>query len=446
MKAKPADRPGLYRWFALAILFLVALFNYVDRSILAILQVPVKRDLALSDTEMGALTGLAFALLYTTLALPIARLADRTTRTGVLAVALAIWSAMTALSGLATNFITLVVCRMGVALGEAGCVPATHSLISDFFRSEQRATALALWGLSLPTGTMLGLASGGWLAESIGWRNAFLGIGIAGVAMTPLVYLLLREPPRGRYDPPALSGAAQNVPSVGEAIVVLWRLRAFRYAAIAGALHAYAQHTVLNWNAPFYIRVHGLPIGETAYHLALITGIGGGLGTFFGGVVADRLGKSDPRWYLAVPAIASLAVVPIGLAQYFAPTADVSLGIGFVSTLLLYIYLAPIVATSQSLVAPNMRAFTSAALVLTVNLLGMGLGPLATGAISDRLVADYGMQTDSLRYAISASLMSCLLASFFFWLASRYLAVELPARGSAGSIDAPVGSPVPQRH
>lgn len=432
---------GPYRWCALAILFVVALFNYVDRSILAILQVPVKQELQLSDTQMGALTGLAFALLYTTLALPIARFADRTVRTRLLSGALAVWSAMTAFSGLATNFATLVICRMGVALGEAGCVPASHSLISDYFERHQRATAIALWGLALPVGTMLGLASGGWLAETIGWRRAFLGIGIFGVVLAPLVYVMLREPKRGRYDPPQLAEAAAPAGSFIDAVMVLWRLKAFRYAAIAGALHAFAQHTILNWNAPFYTRVFQMPIGETAYYLALITGIGGGLGTFLGGVLADRAGKRDARWYLRVPAIASLLMLPSGLLQYFAATAQTSLAIGFASALLLHIYLAPIVATSQTLVAPQMRAFTSAMLVLVVNLLGMGLGPLATGAISDALAAHLGMRTESLRYAISLSLGACLAASAFFWLASRFLGApegqdatrpDVPESGAAG--------------
>lgn len=438
-------RPDAYRWFALAILFVVALFNYVDRSILAILQVPVKRDLGLSDTQLGALTGLSFALLYTTLALPIARLADKTKRTRLLSAALLIWSAMTALSGLATNFVMLVVCRMGVALGEAGCVPATHSLISDFFQRHQRATALALWGLSMPLGTMLGLAFGGWLSEAVGWRNAFLGIGLLGVAFAPLVYIALREPARGRYDPPPPPKQSE-AESFTAQIGVLWRLRAFRYAALGGAMLAYVQYTVINWNAPFYDRVHAIPLTEASYWLALIMGAGGGVGIFLGGVIADRLGKRDVRWYLMTPAIAALAMAPVGLVQYFAQSVQVSFVAGFLATLLVHVYLSPLVATSQTLVPANMRAFTSAMLVLTVNLLGMGLGPLATGAVSDFLVATFAMEQDSLRYAIGLSLVACLPAAWLFWAASRRLPEEMSGGAAAEAAQSLSGAPAPQRH
>jgi predicted MFS family arabinose efflux permease len=416
------------------VLFVVALLNYVDRSVLAILQVPVKRDLALSDTEMGALTGLAFALLYTTLALPIARIADKSVRTRLLAGALLVWSAMTAASGFARTFAMLVICRMGVALGEAGCVPATHSLISDYFQRHQRATALALWGLSLPCGTMLGLAAGGWLNDAIGWRNSFIGIGIAGVALAPIVLVLLREPKRGRFDPKP-AGPPPTF-SQRQALGLLWRTKAFRYAALAGALHAYTQHTMLNWNGPFYIRVYHMPVAEAANYLALIFGIGGGLGTFLGGFLTDRIGKADARWYLRLPALASLLIVPLGLGQYLAPTPEASLGFGFAVILLVHVYLAPIVATAQTLVPAEMRAFTSAVLVLTVNLLGMGLGPMMTGAISDVLSGHYGVESgQALRYAIGASLAPCLAASWLFWVASGHLA-GAPKRGAEAPIAA----------
>ncbi|NWG52855.1 MAG: MFS transporter [Hydrogenophilaceae bacterium] len=439
----PSARPTAYRWFALFILFVVALFNYVDRSILAILQVPVKAELNLSDTQLGALTGLAFALLYTTLALPIARLADRTVRTRLLSAALTIWSGMTALSGLATNFATLVVCRMGVALGEAGCVPATHSLISDYFQRHQRATALALWGLSMPLGVMLGLAFGGWLAENVGWRQAFIGIGLFGVAFAPIVWLALREPPRGRYDPPPQQQAQAQ--SFMAQVQVLWRLKAFRYAALAGAMIALVQHSVTNWNAPFYDRVHRVPLAEASYYLAVIMGLGGGLGTFLGGVAADRLGKRDVRWYLGAPALACLLMAPVGLVQYFADSVQISFAAAFLANLLVHVYLAPIVATSQTLVPANMRAFTSAMLVLTVNLLGMGIGPLGVGAASDLLVAAFGMETDSLRYAISLSLFFCLPAAWLFWAAARRLPTEMRGESAEGEPDFIPGA-APQRH
>ena len=439
MARQNAGEPGYYRWFALGVLFLVAVFNYVDRSILAILQVPVKAELGLSDTQLGALTGLAFALLYTTLALPIARLADKTVRTRLLSVALAIWSSMTALTGFANGFVTLVICRMGVALGEAGCVPATHSLISDYFQRNQRATALALWGLSMPIGMMLGLGTGGWLVTHVTWRQAFILIGLLGVVFAPIVYLILREPPRGRYDPKQLLSQNAASESFTQQVLILWRLKAFRYAALGGAMIAYVQHSVINWNAPFYDRVYNVPLAEASYYLALIMGIGGGLGTFLGGVLADTLGKREVRWYLMVPALACLATLPAALIQYFAPSVQLSYVAGFFATLFAHVYLAPLVATSQTLVSPTMRAFTSAMLVLTVNLLGMGLGPLMTGAISDILISA-GVQ-NSLKYAISISVLFCLPAAYFFWRASTHVIREIQGETrSADSVPLPDGA------
>ncbi|MDQ0466903.1 MFS family permease [Caulobacter ginsengisoli] len=418
---------------ALAVLFVVALFNYIDRSIVSILQEPIKKDLGLSDAQLGAITGLSFALFYTTLALPIARLADRTVRKRLIAVAFATWSLMTALSGLATSFLMLVGFRVGVALGEAGCVPASHSLISDYFPQRRRATAIAIWGLSLPLGTMLGFASGGWLAAHFDWRQAFLTVGLAGVALSGFV-LLLREPKRGQFD---TGLAASDEPMPLKAVIgKLWSLRSFRWLALGGALHAYAQHTMVNWNAPFYARVHHLTIGEIALALALLFGVGGGLGQFVGGLLVDRAGRHDRRWYMWLPALASLLLVPAALAQYFVADPKVSLLIGVIPAILLNVYLAPIVATAQTLVPSRMRAFTSATLVMIVNILGLGLGPVVTGAISDLLSQQYGLGPDALRYAISTCLVASLAASWAFYRSAAHLPAEMSAADEAQAVPA----------
>jgi predicted MFS family arabinose efflux permease len=296
----------------------------------------------------------------------------------------------------------------------------------------------------MPLGTMLGLAFGGWLSETVGWRKAFLGIGLLGVAFAPLVYLGLREPARGRYDPPP--PRQREAAGFMEQIGVLWRLRAFRYAALGGAMLAYVQYTVINWNAPFYDRVHSIPLAEASYWLAVIMGAGGGLGIFLGGVLADRLGKRDVRWYLMTPAVAALAMAPVGLAQYFVKSVEASFAAGFLATLLVHVYLSPLVATSQTLVPANMRAFTSAMLVLTVNLLGMGLGPLVTGAISDALVAQFAMEQESLRYAIGFSLLFCLPAAWFFRAAARRLPEEASGAVAEGAGNPLPGDAAPQRH
>ena len=407
------------RWYALLVFFLVSVFNYLDRTILAILQVPIKRDLDLSDAQMGALTGLAFAIFYTTFSLPIARLADRTVRKAVIAVSLIVWSAMTALTGLATGFAALVVLRIGVAIGEAGSVPAMHSMISDYFPPMRRATALSLLGLSLPLGMLLGFTLGGWLAVSIGWRHAFVYIGLAGVLLAPLLLLTVREPPRGRHDL-----KPTDLPTVGQALHLLWSLRSFRLLAIAGGLTAYVQHSMLAWNAPFYSRVFELPLSEVAVYLALMQGVGGAIGIYCGGFLADFIGKRNAHGYLLVPAIGVLVVAPLGLLQYLTTHLVVSIACGFATSACVVFYFAPIVSGSHLLVLPRMRALTSAMLVLIVNLVGVGLGPMITGRISDELVRRYGLVTSSLRYAIASSMLVAIASAWLWWRASRHFVVE----------------------
>jgi MFS family permease len=404
--------------YGLAMLFVVALFNYIDRSIIAILQEPLKADLGLSATQLGALTGLSFALLYTTMALPIARLADRWNRKRLIAVALAIWSSATAACGLANNFATLVAFRMGVAFGEAGCVPASHSMIADYFPLRQRATALAAWGLSNPLGTMLGFAAGGWLTQAMSWREAFLIFGITGVALAPLV-LTMKEPRRGRVD--AQNDSHVQVP-LREALQTLWRLRAFRFLAAGGAAHAFVVHTAHNWNAPFYGRIHDLPIAQVALFLALAIGGGGGVVQFVGGWMDDRVGRIDRRWYMWLPALASALLAPVSFAAYMIADERAAMAFGVLQALLLSVYFAPIVATAQMLVPPQMRAFTSAMLVLIVNILGLSLGPLLTGMLSDALQPTFG--EEALRYAILASVAMSAIATLCFFRAGQHVPNE----------------------
>jgi len=405
--------------YGLAVLFVVALFNYIDRSIISILQEPLKADLGLSDTQLGALTGLSFAVLYTTMALPIARLADVWNRKRLIAGALAIWSTATAACGLATGFGTLVALRMGVAFGEAGCVPASHSMIADYFPLRQRATALALWGLSNPFGTMLGFAAGGWITQALSWREAFMLFGIAGVALAPLV-LTMKEPQRGRFDEP---GQARAQVPLREAVATLWKSRAFRFLAAGGAAHAFVVFAAQNWNAPFFGRVHEMPIKQVALFLALAIGLGGGLGQFVGGWMADRIGRLDRRWYMWLPALCSILLIPVSIGVYLIDNTATAMALTVVEAVLLNVWFAPIVATAQMLVSSRMRAFTSAMLVLIVNILGLSLGPLLTGMISDALQPTLGVE--SLRYAILASMGMSVVAALCFFRSGQHLMHEL---------------------
>jgi len=421
----PGDRSLRYSWFALGLLFVVALFNYIDRTILSIMQVALKKDLGLTDTQLGTLTGLSFAIFYTTLALPIARLADRVARKYVLAAALTVWTLMTAASGFATGYLTLLTCRIGVAVGEAGCVPSTHSMISDFFPRHRRALAMAVWGLALPLGGMLGFAVGGQLTAALGWRHSFVAVGLSGLLMTPVILLFLHEPRRGRFDAPVAAGAAAPRRSIGQALRLLWNIRAYRYLVIGEAFQAWGQNGMMAWNAPFYSRVHHLPLPVIATWLALITGLGGALGTFGGGALAERLSVTDVRWYMRVPAIAAFLTVPFALLQYFAPDAHVSLFAAIVPAVMVNVYMASGNAVSQTLAPPDMRAFTSAVFVLVVSIGGLGLGPTVVGVVSDLLIHRFGLAETSLRFALPTIILPATAASILFWRSSVHLSREM---------------------
>ncbi|SIQ09462.1 Predicted arabinose efflux permease, MFS family [Aromatoleum tolulyticum] len=414
----------LQRRYTLLLLFLVSMFNYVDRTIISILQVPIKRDLGLSDAQLGALTGLSFAIVYSTLSLPVAYWADRSNRVRIIAASLALWSVMTALTGLAAGFAALVLLRIGVAVGEAGSVPSTHSIVADLYAPARRATVLALWGLSLPAGMAFGYVVAGQLEAAVGWRATFAIVGIAGVALAPLVFLSMREPVRGRFDPPA----QQVPPAHGMAEVVrhLWGLRTFRYIILAGACQAYAQYSVMNWNAPFYGRVHGMPLAQISLYLALLNGLCSAVGMYAGGRLSDHMGQRDPGGRLRVVAVALIAMTPFALAQYLTSSAALSLAFGAVASTLMMFYFGPIVAVPQLLVPSSMRAFTSAVVILTFNLLGLGLGPFVTGLLSDLLATRYGMQTESIRYAICSATLFSLVAGGLFWRAASHLQRETP--------------------
>ncbi|CAN7605300.1 spinster family MFS transporter [Duganella sp. LjRoot269] len=417
------------RRYVLFLLFLVSVLSYIDRTILSILQVPIKSDLGLSDAQLGALTGLSFALFYATLALPIARLADRANRSRLVAGSLAIWSGMTALTGLASSFAGLVLFRIGVAVGEAGSIPATHSIIADIYPPKTRATALAFWGLSLPAGLMLGFSCAGALEQAVGWRAAFAIIGGAGLLLAPLVLLTMREPQRGRYDPPKLADAV--APTVAQALRHLWQLRAFRYLTAAGAFHAFAWYSVNAWSAPFYVRVHGMTLSQVSFYLAVLNGVGSAVGMYLGGRLSDYFGQRDPRGRLRVVAVALLIMVPAALAQYLVESLTLSLTMAAISLTMMLVYYGPVIAVAQMLVPASMRAFTSAVLMLVLNLFGLGLGPLATGMVSDFFVAHFGMASDSLRYALSIAVLFSLVAAGLFWRAASLLPREmLPVEGN----------------
>lgn len=406
------------RRLALLSLFLIAMFNYIDRTILSILQIPIKAELGLSDGQIGALTGLSFALFYTTLALPIARLADRVSRRWIVVASLALWSLMTALSGLAVGFASLVFFRIGVAVGEAGSGPASVSLLADYFPPKQRATAMSTYGLGLPLGLMLGYSATGWLAETVGWRYTFAIIGGVGVALAPLALLMLRDAQRGRYDPPPRADEIRlgMLPSMR----LLWRTKPFRYAVLATMLHGFSQYSMMTWNAPFFVRLHGFTLSQVSLLMAMLAGAGGAIGMYLGGFLADRLAIRDARWRLWVMAIAVGATGPFALIQYLAPSTGLSVAAAAMAAVLMVAYFGPILAVTQSVVPPNMRAFSNSVLSLCFNLFGLGLGPWFTGLCSDLLARDPSVGPDALRYALSLSLLPGCIGALMFIHAARF--------------------------
>ncbi|WP_245653859.1 spinster family MFS transporter [Novosphingobium rosa] len=411
-------------------LFLVSTFNYIDRTILSLLQIPIKRELGLSDGQMGALTGLAFAIFYTTLSLPVARIADRGNRRWLIVASLLIWSTMTACSGLAAGFATLVFFRIGVAIGESGSIPASVSLIADFYPAQRRASAMATWGLALPTGLMLGYAGTGWLEERFGWRIAFALVGGAGVLLAPLVFALIREPGR-----PAATGEAEPALSFRQSVLYLWRSPAYRLAVGGCTLHAFSQYALMTWNAPFFVRNHGLSMPQVALLMALLSGFAGAAGMYLGGFAADRLSQRDIRWRVWMMALVIAVYVPATLIELLAPSLALSIAMATLVAAVSIAYYGPVLSVTQSLVPTNLRAMCNAVLLLVFNLFGLGLGPWLVGLTSDQLTAHFGAGENGLRYALSLSLLTSLASVAVLMLCAQAYRKEIAAKAKtvAGS-------------
>jgi predicted MFS family arabinose efflux permease len=419
-----------YLRYALGLLCVVYIINFVDRQILSILLQSIKRDLGLADWQLGLLSGTAFGIFYATLGIPIARVADRTSRKGVIGVCLVIWSGMTALCGTASGFASLLIYRVGVGVGEAGGSPPAHSMISDYFPPERRATALAIFSLGVPLGILVGFMLGGWLDQTVGWRNAFLVVGVPGIALALLVALTLREPPRGHSEGLVSSGDA---PSAGEVIRFLLMSRSFRHLSIGAGLYAFVGYSAVTWSPSFLIRAHDMSPADVGMSLALIIGIGGGIGNFLGGVFADRWSVSNPRGRMYVPAIAMFSSV-VFAPLYLVEDTGLALALFCIPAFLGLMYQAPCFAVTQFLATPKMRATAAAALLFVINIIGLGLGPLVTGALSDALEPRFGDQ--SLSYALFFVHLVYLWSGIHFWLASRTLPEDLAGVGRAAQREA----------
>ena len=412
--AAPSPPTRAYRSVVLAMLLLVYTFNFVDRQILGILAPAIKAELALTDTQLGALGGLAFALLYSTLAIPLAWLADRTSRSWVITASLAVWSGFTALCGWAGSFWQLFWCRLGVGIGEAGGVAPSYALIADYFPAGQRARALAIYSLGIPLGAAAGVMLGSWIASAVSWRAAFIGVGLAGVVIAPVFRLVVREPTR----PPR----AVDAEPVRRVFAILAGKRSFWLLSFGAASSSMLGYGLAFWLPSLLSRSFGLDLAAVGRFYGALLLIGGVAGVLAGGFIGDWLGARDRGWYARLPAICFWLAVPMFAAGILSHSANVAFACWLIPQALVYVWLAPVNAAIQNLVPAHMRATASATFLLINNLIGLGAGTLVLGALSDAMTARFGIE--ALRYAMLSGLVLYLFAGLLMWFAARPLTRE----------------------
>lgn len=389
----------------LALLLIAYIFNYLDRQILGILAGPIIADLGLNDRQFGLLSGPPFAVLYSVLGIPLAILADRTSRSRVIAGAVAFWSAFTGLCGIATSFWQFFVFRMGVGIGEAGGVAPSNALIADYYPPERRARAMAIFYLGVPIGLALGTLMGAYIAAAVSWRAAFYAMGVAGVILAPIMLLAVRDLPRRK--------AAASAP-VGQVFPILARKPTFWLMAFAASFSSLSGYGLAVWTPSVFERSFGMGLIERGQFVASLLLIGGCAGVFAGGWLADRLGHGDRGWYAKLPAIAWLITAPTFAAGFLAPNLWVAWPLLLIPNALNILWLGPVITAVQHLVPQRMRATASASFLLINNLIGLGVGPYLIGAISTSLKHSYG--TEALRYAAVAVTAFYLLAALLMFL------------------------------
>jgi predicted MFS family arabinose efflux permease len=409
-------RPG-YSQYVLALLLGAYILNSFDRSILNLLLEPIRQEFGASDTQLGLLSGLAFGVFYSVLAIPIARLADRWSRRNVLVLSILMWTLMTAMCGLAGGFAALLLARIGVAVGQSGAGPASHSLLADYFPAGRRATALAIFTLGAPAGSMLAGLAGGWGSEHLGWRDTLLLASAPGLLLAPLVFLTVAE---SRHRPTAVEPAA---PPMAAVLRHLWSRPSFRHLCAACALHSVAMYSSSSFNPAYLARSHQWDGMQTGQLVAML-GAMGLAGTFLGGIATDRLrGRhGDWRWQMWVPALATLAVIPVQVVCYLGSATPMVVAF-LLSSLLSLVFFGPSYATVQALAAPGTRAVAASLLLFSKAIVGLGVGPLLVGFLSDRLapLAD----EHALRYSLLLVPVFNLWAAIHFFIGARHLPADL---------------------
>ena len=408
-----------YRNYVLAMLTLVYVFNFVDRQLLVILQESIKKELQLSDTQLGLLSGFTFAIFYVVLGIPSARMADKRSRRNTVAISLGLWSLMTACSGLARNFVQLLLARIGVGVGEAGGSPPAHAMISDYFPPQKRSTALSIYSAGIYFGILIGFLMGGYLNQHLGWRMAFFVIGTPGLVFALLFYVTVKEPQRGATD---TTTHAIGAHTLGEVLKVLCSNKVFVSLALASALNVFCIYGLMNWAPSFLHRLHGMTSVQIGGLLGPILGIGGAIGSFAGGLLTDHFGKNDRRWYLKIPAYAIIVGIPCAAGALFLQDKYLAVACLGLCASLQSMYLGPALAVSHSLVPASMRSLTSAVFFLAINLIGLGFGPLVVGVVSDLLKASLG--AESLRWAMAIIIPMSMVSATLFFAAAKKMAVK----------------------
>src|SRR5215470_18056855 len=412
---------GPYAYYVLGVLFVVYIFNFIDRQILAILLQPIKEDLKISDTALGFLTGFAFAVFYTFTGLPLARLADRWVRRSLIAISISAWSVMTATCGLARGFTDLALARIGVGIGEAGATPPAHSLISDYFPPEKRATALAIYASGVPVGVGLGYWLGGTINDAFGWRAAFFVVGLPGLLLALLVRLTVREPVRGMSERAPVSTRQY---SIGEVWRFLTSIPAGRHVSLAAAFLAFAGYGLAAWLPAFFVRIHHMTPGTLGLWMSWITALGGVVGSFSGGVIADRWVRTQPRARTYISMIGALLAIPFNAASVLLSDHRFAL-LSFLPAMVCgTLWFGPAASIVQDLVPPAMRAVASAVFIFILTIIGLGAGPQAIGILNDWIGTP-----DAIRYSLLyVAVTMNLLSAWFFWRTGTTLVEDLRAK------------------
>lgn len=409
-----------HRHYILFMVTLVYVVNFLDRQILAILLPFIKQEFGASDTELGLLSGPAFAVIYAVLGVPLALLADRVNRRNVIAVSLAIFSAATIACNFVANFWQLIFARTFVGIGEAGTAPAINSIISDLYPPKERASALAIYSAGLNIGLLIAFFGGGITAQHYGWRTAFLLAGIFGIVVVALFLLTIEEPARGRSDGLADSGQSHDLIATFRH---LWNQRSFRYLSLGTAMSSYTGYAGIAFVPSFLARSHHMTATEIGLLLSVTTGIFGFIGTALSGVIADRVGKKDIGRIMLVPVVASLIGVPFAPFFYLSSNIYVVILALALPQFLGASYLGPAYAATQSLVPLRMRATAAAILIFILNIIALTFGPFITGWLSDLLRPSLG--DDSLRWALLANVVATLAGALLYWLSSRHLRQDI---------------------